>query len=226
MNNLGWQLVSNAANLLDTRDREVVLGDLAETQITAWRGLADVIGLATRRQTLQWRNWQPWLASVGLALPCSFSFMGFSLAVCAMFRQFIHQPLHSLDALSLLASRAMLLFLLAWAVGYLMGRLSPRTLWASVAFTFVPCLFCFSRFVPQLQTPWELLLFVLPAGFGVVSGIRQQRIGRVSAIVLASLLFALVPSGWNQSWALLAAMILPGWYLIITGNRETAASLT
>lgn len=220
MTNFGWQLVSNAATLLDSRDREAVLGDLAEAQTTAWRGLTGILGLAIRRQTQQWRNWQPWLASFGLALPCSFSFMGFSLAVCALFRQSISQPLLSLNALQLLASRATLLAILAWTAGYLMGRLSPRTLWASIAFTFAPCLFCFSRFGPQLQTPWELMLFVLPAAFGVASGVRRQRIGRVTAIVLIALLLVLVPSGWNQSWTLLAAMILPGSYIITTSKRK------
>ena len=41
----GWRCVEAAAGLLAPLEREVVLGDLAEMDCGAWRGLGDVLGL-------------------------------------------------------------------------------------------------------------------------------------------------------------------------------------
>ena len=76
----GWRCVEAAAGLLAPVEREVVLGDLAETDRGAWRGLGDVLGLAARRQLALWRSWRPWAASFGLALPASLFLMGWSVA--------------------------------------------------------------------------------------------------------------------------------------------------
>src|SRR5215831_20695423 len=76
----GWRCIEAAAGLLAPLEREMVLGDLAELDRGVWRGLGDVLGLAARRQLSLWRNWRPWVASVGLALPASLFLMGWSVA--------------------------------------------------------------------------------------------------------------------------------------------------
>jgi hypothetical protein len=45
------------------RDRDAVLGDLAETGASGWSALGSVLGLVVRQQMELWRAWQPWVAS-------------------------------------------------------------------------------------------------------------------------------------------------------------------
>jgi hypothetical protein len=78
--------------LLGAHEREVVLGDLAESDGAAWRGLTDVLGLAARRQLELWAIWRPWAASLGLALPASLFLMGCSVALSRGFDGFFHGP--------------------------------------------------------------------------------------------------------------------------------------
>jgi len=59
--------VEPAAALLAPLEREVVLGDLAETDCSVWRGLGDVLSLAMHRQLALWNRWRPWAASIGLS---------------------------------------------------------------------------------------------------------------------------------------------------------------
>jgi hypothetical protein len=54
MNAIGWPLLEVTSRLLDHEEREVVLGDLLETNENAWRGLLDVFGLVFRRQAGLW----------------------------------------------------------------------------------------------------------------------------------------------------------------------------
>ena len=83
MTAIGWSLVDAASRLLERPEREVVLGDLYEAGMGAWKGLLDVLGLVVRRQAALWQSWRPWLAGFGLALPASFLLMGVSLSVPA-----------------------------------------------------------------------------------------------------------------------------------------------
>jgi hypothetical protein len=76
----GWRCIEVAAGLLTPLEREVVLGDLVESDCGVWRGLGDVLDLASRRQLALWRSWRPWAASFGLALPASLFLMGWSVA--------------------------------------------------------------------------------------------------------------------------------------------------
>ena len=75
-----WRCIEATAGLLPPLDREVVLGDLAETDSSLWRGLVDVLSLAAHRQLPLWKGWGPWAASIGLALPASLFLMGWSVA--------------------------------------------------------------------------------------------------------------------------------------------------
>ena len=46
MSSASWSVVETTALLLDSEEREVVLGDLAESGESTWRVLLGVIGLA------------------------------------------------------------------------------------------------------------------------------------------------------------------------------------
>ena len=69
MTNFGWSLVQLSAQLLRPEEREVVLGDLAEAQASAWESFTGVLGLAVRKQALLWKDWRPWFAGFGISLP-------------------------------------------------------------------------------------------------------------------------------------------------------------
>src|SRR5258705_11397461 len=89
MTGVGWSFVAVASQVLERDEREAVLGDLVEAGESAWRGLLDVLGLVIRRQAVLWKNWRPWLAAFGLALPFSFLLMGFSLSVSWSYQYFV-----------------------------------------------------------------------------------------------------------------------------------------
>ena len=74
--NSNWSLAEIAAQLLERDEREAVLGDLAEAREGSSEKLFGVLGLVLRRQAMLWKDWRPWLAGFGVALPSSFVLMG------------------------------------------------------------------------------------------------------------------------------------------------------
>ena len=82
------RLVGFVSHLLEPNEREVVLGDLEEGGDSARQSLVAILGLVIRREAALWRNWRPWLAAFGLALPFSFLLMGFSLSVSRAYQQY------------------------------------------------------------------------------------------------------------------------------------------
>ncbi len=90
MTEISWSFVKVAARLLEGDEREAVLGDLREAARAACAELLDVFGLAVRRQLSLWKDWRPWLASFGMALPGSLLLMGYSLSVSQTYQRLIH----------------------------------------------------------------------------------------------------------------------------------------
>lgn len=89
MTNLCWHCAERTARLLERDECEAVLGDLQETGENAWSALLEISGLVVRRRLALWKDWRPWLASFGLALPCSLLLMGFSLTVSQTYQRLI-----------------------------------------------------------------------------------------------------------------------------------------
>ena len=221
MTGAGWWCVETASGLLEPREREAVLGDLAEAGGPMLRGLFDVLGLTLRRQVLLWKNWRPWVSAFGVALPNSFQLIGFSLLVSEMFRRMFGQGLGA-DGVLLLLCRITLLAILAWSCGFAVGAVSRRTLWMSIAACFLPCLFCLSRFEVPHQSPLSLLLFVPFAIWGAWQGLRRIQLRLSSAIMLASMATVLTIAGWSGSWMHFLALIWPGWFLVATARKRPA----
>ena len=206
-----------AALLLEPNEREVVLGDLAEAGESAWRSSLGILGLVMRRQLIPWKSWRPWLAVFALALPFSFLLMGFSLSVSSAYRHFID----SRTGFWPLISHAFLL--IAWSAtgGFVVGSLSRRTLWVSIAASCLPCLFCLARFRESSLPSVCLLLYLAPAIGGVFWSMRTNRIKFRWAIILAvATTMAMIPT-WAFNWVL----VWPAWYIVATARkteRETA----
>ena len=226
MTSTHWPLVEVAARLLERDEREAVLGDLLETGEGAWQGLLDVLGLVVRRQLSHWKNWQPWLALFGLALPGSLILMGVSVSVSSMYERLIdHRILigssHAIhEGFLQILCRGLLLIGCSWACGFVMGSLSRRTLWVSIASSCFACLFCLVRFREPSLSRLCLFLFLLPAIWGVRQALRLIRINLALAIFLAIAITTLMilPSNSRGLWTLNWSLVWPAWYIVATAQ--------
>jgi hypothetical protein len=223
----GSQLVDLVSRLLRPDEREVVQGDLLEGGESAWQSLLAVVGLVIRREAALWRNWRPWLAAFGLALPSSFLLMGFSLSVSRAYQQLVGGPiLHATGVtvgpgFALFLCNVLLLVAWSWTGGFVVGSVSRRTAWVSAALSFAPCLFCLERFRIESLSRLCLVLFLPVALWGAHRGLQIARIKRSSAIALAIAITALTIPTWSSSGAWIPnwALSWPAWFLVATARR-------
>jgi hypothetical protein len=225
-----------ASRLLERDEREAVLGDLVEAQARALDALFGVIGLVARRQALLWKSWRPWMAGFGVALPSSFLLMGVSLSVSWSYMRLLCPDLLRSAELTrgtgiiVLFWQGLLLVGWAWTGGFVIGTTSKRTVWASALLCYAPCLFCLSRYRVAGLSRYCLLLFLLPAIWGVVHGIRVMKMRLNSALILAVAVTALMIPVWSAGTAhwwitprltLNWVLSLPAWYLVAMAQKPT-----
>jgi hypothetical protein len=221
------QVVDLVSRLLPPEEREVVQGDLVESGESAWQSLLAVVGLVIRREAALWRNWRPWLAAFGLAVPSSFLLMGFSLSVSRAYQQLIGGPiLHATGVtvgpgLALFLCNVLLLAAWSWTGGFVVGSVSRRTVWVSGALSFAPCVFCLERFRVESLSRLCLVLFLPVALWGAHRGLQVARIKRSSAIALAIAVTALTIPTWSSAGAWLPnwALSWPAWFLVATARK-------
>lgn len=240
MASLHWGLIEVAANLLDSEEREAVLGDLAESEERALAGLFGILGLVLRRQVLLWRTWRPWVAGFGVALPSSFLLMGVSVSVSwSYMRLLCPELLRSAEltrgsAVFVLLWQAFLLVAWAWTSGFVVGSASRRTLWVSAVLCCSPCLFCLSRFRIDSLSKFCLLLFLAPAIWGARQGLRYSKLSFAPALALALLVTALMIPMWSagvQQWwkvpqlTLNILLIWPAWYLVANARKQAGVGM-
>jgi hypothetical protein len=223
----GTWLVDLVSRLLPPEEREVVQGDLLEGGESAWQSVLAVVGLVIRREATLWRNWRPWLAAFGLALPSSFLLMGFSLSVSRAYQQLAGGPiLHATGitvgpGFALFVCNVLLLAAWSWTGGFVVGSVSRRTIWVSAALSFAPCLFCLERFRIESLSRLCLLLFLPVALWGARRGVQMTGIKRSSALALAIAVTALTIPTWSSSGAWIPnwALSWPAWFLVATAGR-------
>ncbi len=220
MSAIVWPLVELTSRLLDHEEREVVIGDLLETNENAWRGLLDVFGLVFRRQAALWRDFRPWLAGFALALPSSYLLMTASLSVTCTYERLVNHKVYAghwptgHEGFPLLLCHIVLLIAWSWSAGYMVGTASRRTLWVSTALAALPSwlFLCIPVFKPCC------LLFLPPAILGVRLGRQGARISFRAASVLALTMTVLMISAWSNEalWIVNWALLCPAWYLVAT----------
>ena len=218
-----WSVVEAAAQLLERDEREAVLGDLLEADGNAWCGLVDVVGLVIRRQAGLWKNWRPWVAAFGLALPGSLLLMGASVSVSWKFQHLMYpNRIAGSAGFWMLICNVLLLIGWAWTGGFVVGSVSRRTVWVSVLACVSPCLFCLARFREPSLSRLCLLLFLVPAIWGVRRGLRLARVRLGSAMVLALAITLLMIPTWHSKGAPIfnCALIWPTWYMVMTARRS------
>jgi hypothetical protein len=214
MTSIGWSFVENTAQLLERNQREAVLGDLLEAGEGALKSLGGILSLVVRQQLSLWRNWSPWVAAFAVSLPSSFLLMGVSLSVSRAWH----------DGVGFAAQLSQLLLLIgwSWSCGYLVGVLSRRTVWISAFLCCSPCLFCLARFrVPHLSR-FSLVLFLLPAIWGGLQGLRKIRLSLPALLFLALTLTSFAIAR-HQSWILIATLSWPAWYLAASARSARTA---
>jgi len=233
VNSIAWPLVELFSKLLEQEEREVVLGDLLETDESAWRRFLDIFGLILRRQADLWKNPRPWLAGYIVTLPGSYLLMIASLSVTCTYQRLVHHRVFGTrwptghEGYLLLLCHIFLLLAWSWSIGYMVGSISRRTLWASAALSVLPSVYLCS--VPSgLPAKACLFLFLLPAVFGVGLGFRNARISLRSASLLALTTTVLMISAWSGGalWILNWALIAPPWYVAATAWRSAKNSRT
>jgi hypothetical protein len=212
MTDLARSLVQLAARRLERCEREAVLGDLAETGESAWRGLTEILGLVIRRRIALWNDWRPWIAAFAVALPSALLLMGVSFSISCNFQQ---------EDCLLLLCHVLLLIMWSWTVGFVVGSVSRRTLWVSGALALIPCAYCLTMFREPSLSRLCLLLFVPPAILGARHGLRITRIKPRPAVALAMAVTVLMLCAWRSqalsilNWALLG----PAWYIALHAWR-------
>jgi hypothetical protein len=202
-------LLSLAARILEPREREVVLGDLSETNAGMLQSVNQVLDLGIRRQAALWTGWRPWLTGPGLTLPGSFFLMGVSLSLSQACLQ-LGEPNTDIN-LTWLLTHACLLLGWSWTAGFVVGNLSRRTLWTSIVLCGWPCFVCLSKFKMDSLSPVCLLWFLIPAALGARQGLRDTRITLPTAVAIAAALLLAMLVAWHtdaQRWW------TPPWYLV------------
>ena len=229
MNGIAWPLVDLASKLLDRDEREVVLGDLLETDESAWRGFLDVFGLLFRRQVGLWKEPQPWFAAMAVALPSSYLLMHVSLSVRCTFERLVHHKVYGWhgptghEGFGLLLCHIFLLVTWSWSTGYIAGSVSRRTLWVSGGLSLLPSsLLCLPMYRLEALPRFCLFLFLPPAIMGAIQGLRSTRVSLRSASLLAVTTSALMTLAWsNQAlWSLNWILIWPSWFLVARAWRS------
>jgi|HubBroStandDraft_6_1064221.scaffolds.fasta_scaffold244637_2 hypothetical protein len=194
-----WWMANWLSRVLEPAERDAVLGDLAESHESGLEAVRDVMGLAARRQAALWRNWQPWLALMGLIAPLAlllsliarrvadgnavYAWMYFYNWDWTLFQQRAFWIILRSTSAEVLP-HILVLLCLAWTVGIVLGTLSRQRLALNgVLFGAVLLLgtYMYARSAgdgePSLalyHVTFQLGLVLLPAFWGMVRGIGKS----------------------------------------------------
>lgn len=207
-------LVEMATVFLAQRDRDAVLGDLAETGASGWSALGSVLGLVVRQQMELWRAWQPWLAS-GVAFAGSLLLLGVSYGLSVDSRHLLRGE----RGYGGVVCETLLMLSWAWTSGFVAGSLSRKTRWVSGILCAIPCLSCVLRFQDTSLSRLCVLLFLLPAVVGAVQGVRRARLFHTTALTMAIAMTALMLV-WGGMYMRNWFLFLPAWWLVAHAERS------
>jgi len=122
-------------------ERDVVLGDFAESDESGGRALCDVLGLVVRRQAALWKDWRPWLVLVGLIVPLGMLLSIVSSITASQSATYIWLYANNwdwallqhagfwhefADSLTLVFVSCLTLVCWSWTAGFVLGSVSRR----------------------------------------------------------------------------------------------------
>lgn len=223
MTHIGWSSIHLVSRLLERDDRDAVLGDFAESGLSAPAALRDVLGLIARRQAALWRTWGPWLALLGIVAPVSLMLFHFLLHLGRTFDLYFwiignyrHFDPAMLDQTGLTVSHGItvmirlsfLMFVWSWTAGFVLGTLSRRAILvngilfcAAGALLSVIALGTVPPPKPLLFFSLFTVLIVFPVVWGVREGLRRGILNSTPAILVAIAVgLATAVSIWVGGW--------------------------
>src|SRR3984885_3755933 len=203
-----------ATIFLAPKDRDAVLGDLAETGASGWSALRSVMGLVVRQQMEFWRAWQPWVAS-SAAFAGSLLLLGVSFGLSVDSRHLLRGE----RGYGSVLCEALLMLWWAWTSGFAVGSLSGKTPWVSGMLCAIPCLSCVLRFQDTSLSRLCVLLFLLPGVVGAVQGVRRARLSHRTALTLAIAMTSLMLV-WGGMYMRNWFLLLPAWWLVAHAERS------
>lgn len=207
-------LAEMATIFLALKDRDAVLGDLAETGASGWSALASVMGLVVRQQVEFWRTWQPWIAG-GVAFAGSLLLLAISFGLSMDSRYLLRGE----RGYGSVLCEAPLMLSWAWTSGFVVGSLSQKTRWICAILCAIPCLSCVLRFHDTSLSRLCVLLFLLPAVVGAAQGTRRVRLPHRTALILAVAMTALMLI-WHGMYIRNWFFFLPAWWLVAHAERS------
>ena len=223
MMRFGWWLLSVLARALEPAERDVVLGDLAESGEGVGAATCNLLGLIVRRQVGLWLFWRPWLALFGVSCLAglSLSRIVFRLNV-DLFKYAAHYAtsLTARQEVAFLLCLAGALTVWSWTCGFVLGSLSGRAVWLPWSvFYFVVLDSASARFgiilrmLDSLQGTLRLLmattlplsiaalLFLFPALLGAFVGVRRRILTVHHAYLIGAVNIALtILTTWSTGW--------------------------
>ena len=221
MMRFGWWLLSVLARALEPAERDVVLGDLAESGEGVGAATRNLLGLIVRRQVGLWLFWRPWLALFGVSCLAGLSLSRIVFRLNVDLYKYAAHYATSLTApqeVAFLVCLAGALTVWSWTCGFALGSLSGRAVWLTWSvFYFVVLDSAWARFVltdrivlrpheallDSLQGTLRLLmattlplsiaalLFLFPALFGAFVGVRRRILTVPHACLIGSVNAAL-----------------------------------
>ena len=207
-------LAERATIFLAPKDRDAVLGDLAETGTNGWSALRSVLGLVVWQQMEPWRAWQPWVAG-SVALAGSLLLLGVSFGLSMDSRHLLRGE----RGYGSVVCEALLMLSWAWTSGFAVGSLSGKTRWVNGILCAIPCLSCVLRFQDTSLSRLCVLLFLVPGLVGVVQGVRRARLSHRTALTLAIAMTALMLV-WDGMYMRNWFLFLPAWWLVAHAERS------
>ncbi len=207
-------LAEMAAIFVAPKDRDAVLGDLAETGASGWSTLGSVLGLVVRQQMEPWRAWQPWVTS-SVALAGSLLLLAVSFGLSVNTRHLLRGE----RGYGSVLFEALLMLSWAWTSGFVVGSLSGKTRWVSGILCAIPCLSCVLRFQDTSLSRLCVLLFLLPGLVGAVQGVRRAHLSHRTALTLAIAITALMLA-WGGMYMRNWFLLLPAWWLVAHAERS------
>ena len=222
---LCWWLVDKLSRMLEPNERDAVRGDFAELGFTGSQALRDLLGLIARRQAALWKDWHPWLALLGIALPVgllltrsSVYFSGsLSRHLWTWWRYGVRYEtgLTLAGDVSVFVCGALALLFSSWVSGFALGSLSRRTLWVNAVLfyfswllpivVFLPAVLLTSHRIAPFLLTFSVLpsacLFVLPSALGMRDGLRRGPLTLRPTILLVAMIITIDALAiWTGAW--------------------------
>ena len=207
-------LAEMATIFLAPKDRDAVLGDLAETGVRGWGALGSVLWFVVRQQLELWRAWQSGFAG-GVAFAGSVLLLSVSFGLSVDSRDLLRGE----RGYGSVLCAALLMLSWAWTSGFVVGSLSGKTRGVSGILCAIPCLSCVLRFHDPSLSRLCVLLFLLPAVVGAVQGVRRARWSHRTALTLAIAMTALMLV-WGGMYMRNWFLFLPAWWLVAHAERS------